>query len=139
MMGTKSAPTCWHGSRSIPVSSLKKSNRRSARRNRSSQLPHLCFQQRPALGAELALPVGVDARQLGAEGGLVDLVEGEAAGGKALAQAGVEIALILALLAHVFGGIALDYRLDVSRQALPSGEMRHQVVARPHVIGHADI
>src|SRR3954469_14363736 len=106
---------------------------------RSAELPDLGLQQPPAFAAELLLPGRIDARKARAEGGLVDFVERNSTRHESVAQAGVELALLLALLTHVFGGVPLDHHLDLLWKRLPRGKMSHEVEARPHMVGHADI
>src|SRR5260221_8760684 len=79
----------------------------------SSQLSDLRFEQAPALVAELVLPGRIDARKARTERRLVDLVERDPARGKSIPQAGIEPALLLALLAHIFCGVVLDHALDL--------------------------
>src|SRR3981081_2012228 len=112
---------------------------RTDRAKRSPQLSDLRLEQAPALAPELLSPGGVDARQLGSECGLIDLVERNAARHEALAPAGARLALVVALLTYIFDGIPVDHGLDVVGQALPGGKMRHQVKSGPHVVGQAHI
>src|SRR6516164_8766160 len=111
----------------------------SLRRPQSSQRPGRVLQQRPAFSAEPLLPFGVGRREPRAECRLVGVVEDEPASDERIAQVGIELSLIRALLAHVFGGVAFDHRLNAGWQPLPCRQMRHQIKTRPHVIGHADI
>src|SRR5262249_62232098 len=73
-----------------------------------TQLPNLRLQQRPALRPELLLPCRVDVGKPDAERRLVHLVEDEARSRELVAEAGVDSALVDALLAHVFGDVAAD-------------------------------
>src|SRR4051794_30818626 len=73
-----------------------------------SQLADLRLHQRPAFRSEFFLPDRIDAGELGAERGLVDLVENQAALEEVVAQAGVKRTLIQPLLPHGFGDVALD-------------------------------
>src|ERR1700732_5266217 len=85
----------------------------------SSQPPNLRLDQRPAFRSQLFLSDRIDTGKPGAEGRLVDFVEHEAPPDKIVAQAGVERGLVLALLADIFGDVALDHALDVVGQRFP--------------------
>src|SRR5262245_53505974 len=105
----------------------------------SAEAADLGFEQRPAARAQPFPPPGIDARQPRPERRLVHLVEDEAAPRQVLAQARIEGVLVDPLLAHRGDHVALDRAFDVVGKALPGRQMRHEVKARPHMVGHADI
>jgi hypothetical protein len=74
----------------------------------SAELADLSFQQPPAFAAKFLLPGRIDAGKTRAEGRLIDFVERNPARDEGVAQAGIELALLVPLLAHVFGGVPLE-------------------------------
>jgi hypothetical protein len=94
-----------------------------------AELAHVFFEQRPALDAQLLLPLGIDLGQLRPKWPSFDFVEDEAARAELLAEIRIEVGLLLALLAHVFGGVGLDHLFEVIGESIPGRQMWHQTRA----------